>query len=671
MHPIQKVRPYFGMASLLCAALLAAVSPLSAQSTSGSQATTLSRATKPQSGGGGLDATLTSAIATAPNATDWPNNNYVRLLDLGDTTISSDGTVVGVYRETYKLFNKNARDLAEVNLPYNASYQSIQVVSARTIKKDGTVVPVKPDDIREATPFSEYLMYDDAKSIAFSMPAIEDNCIIDYTYKMVTRPLLMPGQFWTYWGFSGPEPVSISRYVLHVPASKPLRYKVYNDDSLKPVMVSSLDGKTKTYTWERKDIKPIPVEPYMPEFNDIRTWMEVTSLDSWQDIAHWFWTLEKPQAVASASIRSTVNNIISGKHTDEEKAQAIYDWVANRTRYVGLEFGLSAFKPHPAQDVHDKLYGDCKDKATLLITMLGLAGIKAHPVLLHAEARRVVDQGLPTLTAFNHCIALAELGTKEVWLDATAETCAFGDIPAGDRGVQALVVRDGVGAFETIPPYSGPDNGIDATTTIKLHADGSADADWQIHMRGAEGQAMRAVVSRLTPDKRKELMQRMASEFSTGGMLQDFQLPDGSDKTGPYNFTFTMAAPNYAKKTGSLLLLPIGGNDSVRKSNPYTSDKRVWPIVSESSALMKTQTVVTLPDGYVVEDSPDDVNLTSPLQEYHRTLTKTPEGKTLTIVETVLERTGKAPASDYNALKSYYSSVLKTADDQIVLKKAK
>src|SRR5207244_2224433 len=136
---------------------------------------------------------------------------------------------------------------------------------------------------------------------------------------------------------------------------------------------------------------------------------------------------------------------------------------ANRVRYVGLEFGLSAFKPHAAPDVCEKLYGDCKDKATLLITMLKLAGIKAHPVLLQAEEKGAVNADLPGLDAFNHCIALAEVGSQSLWLDATAETCVYGDIPDGDRGVRAFVIRDGQGKFETIPAYQPEENGFEST----------------------------------------------------------------------------------------------------------------------------------------------------------------------------------------------------------------
>lgn len=617
----------------------------------------------------GIDSELKTAIDTAPASTAYPNANYARLLDLGNVTVKSDGTVVAHYRMTYKLYNERARALAEVNLPYNSSFQELHVVSARTIKKDGTIVNVKRGDIRTTAQAGDYLMYDDAQGYGFSMPGIEDGCVIDYSWDEITHPMLMPGQFFTYWGFNGPEPVGVSRYVLHAPTDKPLKFKTYNDDALKPVVTTSLDGRTRTYTWEIKNAKPLELEPSMPNYRNVHTWMEVSSLDSWQEIAKWFWTLQSPQAKPTEAIRKTVNTLIAGKQTEEDKARAIYDWVANRTRYVGLEFGISAFKPHAASEVHDKLYGDCKDKATLLVTMLGLAGIKASPVLLHADERRVVDQGLPTLNAFNHCIALAQVSGKEVWLDATAETCAYGDIPNSDRGSRVLVVNDGKGEFKTIPTYNAADNGMTIHTDIVMRADGGADTKVDFTMRGEAGQGMRYRARAYTPDQRKQMMNAMAQRLSTGATMKAFDLPDGNDKSGPYVMKLTANAPNFAKKTSSLLLLPVGLGTGGDRTNPYTQEERFWPIVEENASQTESVTVYHLPDGFTLEDIPADVNLVGLLQEYHRKTEKSADGKTLTVTATVVERPGTIPATDYKRFKTYYDEMLKTTDDQIVLRK--
>jgi hypothetical protein len=616
-----------------------------------------------------LDPELRAAIASAPKATDWPNSNYARILDIGDVTVNDDGATTGIYRETYKLFNKNARALAEVSINYNSSYQSLKVISARTIKKDGTVVPVRPEDIRETGLYSEYLMYDDAKAIGFSMPAIEDDCVIDYQYKIVTRPLLMARQFWTYWGFSGAEPVSVSRYVLHMPTAKLLKFKVYNDDKLTPTTTKSSDGSITTYTWEERNIKPIDIEPYMPPIENVRIWMEVSSLDSWQDIAKWFSGLQKPQAIATPEIRRTVDDLTRTAKTDDEKARAIYDWVANRTRYVGLEFGLSAYRPHPAADVYGKLYGDCKDKANLLITMLNVAGIQAHPVLLHAEERRKVADGLPTLTAFDHCIAVADVNSREVWLDATAENCAYGDIPDGDRGVQVLVVRDGKADFETIPTYAAAENGVTTETHVKLRSDGSADIDATFQMIGSAGQSMRAVVSQLTPDKRKEVANKLAGLYSPGATVKSFTLPDGSDKNGPYILKIIAVAPSFAQRVGKLVLVPLAARQAGdRVSNPYTKETRTWPIVEEETAHTTNVLYVEVPDDVQIEDVPTAVDLESTLQSFHRAVNTSSDGKSITITENVENRAGTVPASEYTGLRDYYNKVLKAQDDQIVLR---
>ncbi len=620
---------------------------------------------------GALDSEIRSAIAAAPSPNQWPNSNYARLLDIGNVTVKSDGTVLAKYRISYKLFNDRARDqLAEVSLPYNASYQEIHVLSARTIHKDGTVVDVKPEDIRISAPYHEYLMYDDAQGVGFSMPAIEDECVIDYTWEEITRPVLMPGQFWTYWGFSGLEPVGTCRYVLKAPAEKKLQFKVYNDDALKPVVTLSTDGKFKTYTWERTNLKPIEVEPAMPRMSEVSSWMEVSSMDSWQDVAHWFWGLQSPQARATPAIKATVAGLIAGKTSDEDKARAIYDWVANKTRYVGLEFGLSAFRPHPASEVHEKRYGDCKDKANLLITMLGLAGIKARPVLLHADERRSASDGLPSLNAFNHCIALADVSGKEVWLDATAETCAYGDVPYSDRGVQALIVGEGKGEFKTIPSYEPSENGLDVRSSVTLQADGSADTDYEITMRGESGQSLRATARSLTPAQRQDMMKSMAQRFATSAMLKTYSLPDGTDKTGPFVIKMTTTAPNFAELADDILVVPLGISGNAPQANPYVQDKRFWPIVEEDASITHVETTIHLPAGYTTGNLPTDLNLTNALQEYHRKITRSGDGRSVTVLSDMTVHPGTVPAADYAKIRDYFNKLVKSTNQRIAVKKA-
>lgn len=618
-----------------------------------------------------LDAVLREAIRTAPDASDWPNHDYARLLDLGEVRVASDGTVRAIYRETYKLFNERARHLAEVHLPFNSSYQSVRVLSARTIRRDGTVVPVRPADIRLSAAVSDFPLYEDALYTSFSMPAIEDGCVIDYSYEMITRPLLLPGHFWTYWGFSGPEPVQLSRYTLHVPVEKPLRFKVYNDPDLKPVVRNAPDGRTRTYVWERRGLEPIKLEPAMPPLADVRVYMEVSSLGSWEEIGKWFWQLARPQIKPTDRIRATVARLIEGKNSGWEKAAALYDFVANRVRYVGLEFGLSAYRPYAASEVHDRLYGDCKDKTALLVTMLGLAGIEAHPALVRAGDPRPVEPALPTLNVFNHCIAVAQIEGKEIWLDPTAETCPLGDIPESIRGAQALVVGEEGARFRGIPVYTPEENRVEWDLQVRLQPDGGAQTEFTMSLRGAAAQALRATARSLQPDKRKEWMRALATQFAPGSQLKRFQLPDGTDKTDPFTLQLTIDSPAYARPVGSLLLVPVRLTPGqIERRNPFaTQDARVWPIVETDNARTHIRSTFILPEGYRVEEVPEALKLSCEVQEFERTVARSEDGRTVIVTVVITERAGSVPPAGVEKVRTYYDHVLKAAEDQIVLKR--
>ena len=75
----------------------------------------------------------------------------------------------------------------------------------------------------------------------------------------------------------------------------------------------------------------------------------------------------------------------------------------NDVRYVAIELGIGGYQPHPASEVFSHRYGDCKDKATLLSTMLKEIGIESYYVLINTERGSVTAATLPNLE-FNHAI---------------------------------------------------------------------------------------------------------------------------------------------------------------------------------------------------------------------------------------------------------------------------
>ena len=108
------------------------------------------------------------------------------------------------------------------------------------------------------------------------------------------------------------------------------------------------------------------------------------------------------------------------------------DYLDREVRYTGIEFGEAAIVPHDPAETLAKKYGDCKDKATLLVAMLRAAGIPANVALLSVESRIDVPADLPGMGMFDHAIVYVP-GKNPLWIDATDRYAQLGQIPWATR----------------------------------------------------------------------------------------------------------------------------------------------------------------------------------------------------------------------------------------------
>ena len=84
---------------------------------------------------------------------------------------------------------------------------------------------------------------------------------------------------------------------------------------------------------------------------------------------------------------------------------------------------------------------------------------------------------------------------------------------------------------------------------------------------------------------------------------------------------------------------------------------------------MHSETTITVPEGYEIDDLPADADVVCAIQEYHRKVTKSADGKTITIADNFVAKPGRVEAADYAKVRAFYDDLVKVADDQIVLKK--
>lgn len=606
-------------------------------------------------------------LRLAPPSSEYPNASFIKLIDEVKYVIRRDGSWTTTTRIAAKICSERGRAIANVQLPYNSAFERIKTLHARTIRPDGTVVDVKREDIAEMSPYSTYAMYSSVKTQVLIMPAIEDDCIIDYKWEVSGRESFMPSHFWQVRHYQSDEPTIISRYILEVPANRSFTHISYNTD-IAPVVTTSRSGKTKTYAWEGRDFGEIEPEPYMPALSEICPWFEMSSVSSWDEVTAWYRDLMEPQMKSTPEIEHAVGELTKSKETDLDEAKVVFYWVADKIRYVGLEFGASAYEPHSAEEVFDKRYGDCKDQVSLLVVMLRAAGIKAYPALVATSFRGTTSSRIPSPGIFDHAIALAEIGGRRYWMDPAAEVCPFGDLPEADRGREVLVIKEAGGAFIETPEYAAEENGSWQTTTIKLNADGGVTASVVWTAAGSAGLSARTAYKYAKPSSIKKGFEATIASISPDAKLNDFSIENLTLRDEPLKMTYDFEASGWANRTNKFLIFRPSLHQSVLSQTPFSKPERRHDIRFSGVSTNAADTRIELPDGFRAEEMPQSVSLEMDFATYERTYTL--EGNVLTVVERLVRQDARVPAARYSEVRKFYEDVIRAQKQQVVLRVA-
>lgn len=95
----------------------------------------------------------------------------------------ADGTSISRNLIRIKIFNERGHSFASRSISYREGYQKARILFANTIKPDGKIVPLNSKDIIDSSEYEGYEFYTDIKVKRFTMPAVENGCIIEYAYE--------------------------------------------------------------------------------------------------------------------------------------------------------------------------------------------------------------------------------------------------------------------------------------------------------------------------------------------------------------------------------------------------------------------------------------------------------------------------------------------------------
>lgn len=366
-------------------------------------------APNPSIRGGPIDDELTRLIRNIPSEQSYPDADVIYILREKTEEVFENGRTKETLHTVFKVLNERGKDNANIKIGFNSQIQTTSIIFARTITPEGKIIPLKKNAIKIITPYEKYPAYSDYKRLTFSMPGVTIGSIIEYKVVREQKRPIIEGKFSSNYSFQGYNPALLCRYRIITPKDMDLKYLLSN--RLKDVQSSPKiihQGNKKTCVWEYQNIPQVMEEDFMPPFDEVAFGIMVTNMDSWKEFSYWWGKLIEGKTAPDKSIKEKVVELTKDLSTNKEKIEAIFDYVKKQIRYVSIDLGKSGYEPASAAEVFENKYGDCKDKSTLLIGMLKLAGISANYVLIPTNDIRDLNKDFPYPFQFDHCIVAAE-----------------------------------------------------------------------------------------------------------------------------------------------------------------------------------------------------------------------------------------------------------------------
>lgn len=582
-----------------------------------------------------------------------------------DTRYTFEGPGKAVFSKTIAVtvLNESGKNRANLIQPEN-KFIKIKTMQGRLYSASGLLVRTSSkSDIQEQS-LSDRQEFLDVKLKGLVMEYPSYPFTVEYTIEYSMEAFFLAPSF-TIQHLA--ESVESTTFTLAFPKDYRFKWKM-SRGSFEPEKTSK--GDMQVWTWKAALLPAVPNEVFTPFFDDSYIEIEIApeqvlldkssgNFSNWLEVGRFFYNLNKDRDQLSPQMQKQVADVTASLSTPEDKIKALYRFLQEQTRYVSIQVGVGGWQTFDAQFVEEKKYGDCKALTNFMKAMLKSAGITAHQALVYAG-----DEGAPELSEdmplprFNHVILY--IPEVNYWLECTSR-----DFPANYLGTftadrQVLLLTDKGGELKRTPKLSDTQNTRTSTFEIAVDETGNALIQRSAIFTGALHEYYRTAATQ--PDLEKKFMENL--DFT---VLKVHQL---AVKAAPVqdraDLSYRVDASKYASKAGKRLFVPLTKASPFGFSLPADTSRVHELRIPEEFALVDTF-IISIPQGYVVENLPGNKTIQSAFGEYRLELEK--NDQQVKVMRHITKKEIREAATAYVELRKQILDISKLDGSQMVLVK--
>ncbi|MBD3366673.1 MAG: DUF3857 domain-containing protein [Candidatus Eisenbacteria bacterium] len=490
----------------------------------------------------------------APDAEEYPDASalFLKIQKLID--VDAEGAVTtrrNVLTKTLTL--KGRENYANQSFYYNADREELELVKGVTIRRTGRTVEIEPDAINDVTPaFLEgATIYANVVQKVFSFPVVGKGSTMEL--QLLTRMEPAPdGSFSGIEYFRGEDPILDKEVVFTLPDGVTLTTAVVEGDA----GFADADADFDDQAWHVRDVPGLVPEENMPPTAELYPRAVYSSYEDWQGPSAFFADVFYKHVETDGDVAARAAEITEGAADTDGIIRDVFLEVAENVRNVYLDLGLGGYEPNNASLVMENRYGDTRDKAVLLVSMLRAAGVDAWPVLVNDGPVTFVDD-VPTLEQFDSILVAVRSSDGYRFLDPFLDNVHYGYLYWGRGNTGLVVMDDGSGELVEIPPFSPSENASERSIVAELDDDGAAELVANAEVSGFFDRRCRAALKDATDSEVQKFFEEATGSIGPGATDVEHFMTDLKNLLEPVRVRQTIDAPDFAVPQGDMMILRV------------------------------------------------------------------------------------------------------------------
>lgn len=322
-------------------------------------------------------------------------------------TLDEQNHAVERERSAVHILKQQGREDAECAVDYDVD-EKLNYFRSWTLTSDGKQFQAMESDFTDRGAYSDAVMQFTERLRIVKPPASDPGSVVVCETEKHLRPYMNEEE----WDIQSSIPIVQQALEIALPPGGHYAESWRKYEPVKPIETGN-----NHLRWEIKDMPALDLENihFAPPWGALAARMSIKWGDAavkgadaqWRAIGLWQEQLEQHRADPTPEITAKTQELIAGAPDLYTKLSRITTYIQKNVRYFVVLRGIGGWQAHYAGDIYRNRYGDCKDKTTLLISMLQAAGIRAY--YLHVDSRRgIIDPAAPSLYG-NHMITAIEL----------------------------------------------------------------------------------------------------------------------------------------------------------------------------------------------------------------------------------------------------------------------